>query len=139
MVVSVYGYTELTELGDVFQFAGFFPFDEVQYNTFEQSIERLALNDTGVRLVPTSNPGNPLLLEWHHSYRHSSPFSIRQRHADWILGQFPRSYAFAHRFLPALGSSAHGDLQPTFAIGVRPTSDHHDPRCRLSMPHYRQR
>ncbi|CAF4878275.1 unnamed protein product, partial [Rotaria magnacalcarata] len=28
-------------------FAGFFPFDEVQYNTFEQSIERLALNDTG--------------------------------------------------------------------------------------------
>ncbi|CAF0880424.1 unnamed protein product [Adineta steineri] len=37
-------------------FAGFFPFDEVQYNIFEQSIERLALNDTGVRIVPTSNP-----------------------------------------------------------------------------------
>ncbi|CAF1526274.1 unnamed protein product [Rotaria magnacalcarata] len=37
-------------------FAGFFPFDEVQYNTFEQSIERLALNDTGVRIVATSNP-----------------------------------------------------------------------------------
>ncbi|CAF3419515.1 unnamed protein product [Rotaria sp. Silwood1] len=37
-------------------FAGFFPFDEAQYNSFEQSIERLALNDTGVRLVATSNP-----------------------------------------------------------------------------------
>ncbi|CAF0831008.1 unnamed protein product [Rotaria sordida] len=37
-------------------FAGFFPFDEAQYNSFEQSIERLALNDTGVRIVSTSNP-----------------------------------------------------------------------------------
>lgn len=40
-----------------FKFAGFFPYEESQYNSFEQSIERLALNDTGVRLVPTSNPG----------------------------------------------------------------------------------
>ena len=40
-----------------FKFAGFFPYEEAQYNSFEQSIERLALNDTGVRIVPTSNPG----------------------------------------------------------------------------------
>jgi translation elongation factor EF-4 len=60
MVVSVYAETRPIEIGDVFQFAGFYPFDEATYNIFEQSIERLALNDTGVRLVPTSNPGNTL-------------------------------------------------------------------------------
>lgn len=37
-------------------FAGFFPYEEAQFNEFEQSIERLALNDTGVRVIATSNP-----------------------------------------------------------------------------------
>ena len=96
MVVSIDAEAKMIVMYCVFQFAGFYPFDEAKYNIFEQSIERLALNDTGVRLVPTSNPGKILDRCLFVLYL-VSVHSIRQRHANWILGQSTVMSRFAHR------------------------------------------